>query len=364
MPNAGRTGDGGSPRRQQRHATARSGAVTIGDVARRAGVSVATVSRALRALPNVSSETRRRVQEAAHDLDYHIDRTASRLATGRTETVGVVVPALDAWYFSRVLAGVEATLGEAGYDLLVTSVSDVASRHRLASGNAPLRKRVDGLIFVDELLTDDEIEALRQTGMRVVTVGQRTGCFPAVTVDHREAARAATEHLVELGHRRIACVSGFLESDLTFSVPGQRQAGHHDALRRVGVEAPAELVVRTGPGLEHGAEVAHRLMAIDEPPTAFLASSDELAGGVLLALRSLGLAVPRQVSVVGFDDREVSAAIGLTTVWQDPCAQGRAAAELLVESATMAGPEGDPREVVAGTRLVVRHTTGPATGSA
>jgi LacI family transcriptional regulator, repressor for deo operon, udp, cdd, tsx, nupC, and nupG len=364
MPNAGRTGDGGSPPRSPRHAGARTGAVTIGDVAREAGVSVATVSRALRALPNVSSETRRRVEQAAHDLDYHIDRTASRLATGRTETVGVVVPALDAWYFSRVLAGVEATLSDAGYDLLVTSVSDVASRHRLASGNAPLRKRVDGLIFVDELLTPDEIEALRQTGLQVVTVGQRTGCFPAVTVNHRDAARSATEHLVGLGHRRIACVSGFLESDLTFSVPDERQAGHHDALRQVGVEPPAELDVRTGPGLEHGAEAARRLMAIDEPPTAFLASSDELAGGVLIALRSLGVPVPRSVSVVGFDDREVSEAIGLTTVWQDPCAQGRAAAELLVESATMADGEAEPREVVVDTRLVVRDTTGPVAGTA
>jgi LacI family transcriptional regulator, repressor for deo operon, udp, cdd, tsx, nupC, and nupG len=334
-----------------------SAGVTIDDVARRAGVSVATVSRALRSLPNVSAATRHKVEAAAAELDYHIDRTASRLATGRTETVGVVVPMLDAWYFSRVMSGIEAILSEAGYDVLVTSVTDEAARHRLASGNAPLRKRVDGLIFVDVLLTPDEISALDQTSLHIVTVGQRTGAFPAVTIDNRGAARDLVAHLVDLGHRRVGFVAGGPAADLPFSVPGERRDGYADGLDKAGVGHDEGLEVWTGFTLAQGAAAARQLLEMPDAPTAIFAASDVLAFGALQAARELGRAVPGELSVAGFDDREVSSAMDLTTVHQDPAAQGRAAAALLLEEPARRDHSETLHEIVAETRLVLRGTT-------
>lgn len=347
---------GPAVRRRRTRTIDRGRPATIDDVARRAGVSGATVSRALRALPNVSSDTRRRVEAAAAELDYHIDRTASRLATGRTETVGVVLPSIATWYFSGVLEGIESILGDRGFDLLVTSVHDSAARHRLASGNAPLRKRVDGLIFVDVLLTPDEVRDLGTSSMRVVTVGQETGAFHSVTIENRLAARNATRHLVNLGHRRIGFVAGDPRSGLPFSVPRERHDGYVEALSEAGVGHRAELVVATGASVADGAQAAAQLMAVAEPPTAIVAGTDDLAFGILQTLRSLGYGVPEDVSLVGFDDRDLSAAVGLTTVWHDPAEQGRLAAELFVESMELAGQEA-PRAVHAGTRLVVRSTT-------
>jgi LacI family transcriptional regulator, repressor for deo operon, udp, cdd, tsx, nupC, and nupG len=335
-------------------------AATIGDVARAAGVSVATVSRALRALPNVSPTTRASVEEAAAELDYHIDRTASRLATGRTETVGVVVPMFDTWYFGRVLAGVEATLRTGGYDLLVTSVTDTASRHRLASGNAPLHKRVDGIIFVDVLLSEDEIEALERSSLHVVTIGQRTGTFPSVTVDNRAAARGAVRHLVDLGHRRIGCVSGSPATDLEFTVPADRRAGYVDALDAAGLDHEPALEIVTGVSTKDGERAAARLLDVDPAPTAVFAASDDLAYGVLQHARQ----AEQELSVVGFDDRDLSASMGLSTVRQDPVEHGRLGAELLIDASHRTGSDAPAREVVAGTRLVVRASSVPAAAGA
>lgn len=355
----------GGRRTRRSRAEDRAPGATIEEVARLAGVSRATVSRALRRLPNVAAETRQRVEAAADELDYHIDRTASRLATGRTETVAVVVPTLSTWYFGQVLGGIEATLADRGLDVLVTSVHAPAARHRLASSAAPLHKRVDGLIFVDVLLTPDEVAALEQSTLHVVTVGQRTGRFPSVTLENRLASRSATQHLLNLGHRDIAFVAGDLSSGLHFAVPGDRRDGYADALAGAGIERRPELELETGSTVEHGAQAAARLLSTARPPTAVVAASDDLAFGALRTLRDLGYAVPGDVSIVGFDDRELSAAVGLTTVRHDPTEQGHLAAGLLADAATGAiGP--GPHDVVAETRLVVRSTTsrpdaGPAT---
>jgi DNA-binding LacI/PurR family transcriptional regulator len=347
------------PERRRRGRVGAARPATIEDVARRAGVSGATVSRALRSLPNVSDETRLRVEAAAAELDYHIDRTASRLATGRTETVGVVLPSIAPWYFSGVLHGIESVLGDRGFDLLVTSVHDSAARHRLASSSAPLRKRVDGLIFVDVLLTPDEVHGLSTSSMRVVTVGQATGVFDSVTIENREAVRNATRHLRNLGHRRIAFVAGEAPSGLPFSVPTERHDGYVEALVEAGLEPCPELVMATGIEIASGADAAAQLMAIADPPTAIVAASDDLAYGILHTLRNLGYSVPHDVSVVGFDDRDLSAAVDLTTVWHDPAEQGRLAADLFLEASD--GPEERThRDVLAGTRLVVRGTTAKA----
>lgn len=304
----------------------------------------------------MSGDARERVAAAARELDYHIDRTASRLATGRTETVGVVVPDLNTWYFSGVLSGIEATLAEATYDVLVMSVHDEAARGRLASGNAPLHKRVDALIFIDVLLSDPEVRELRRAPLHVVTVGQQTRSFPSVTIDNRDAARTVTQHLVNLGHRRIGFVSGEPDIALRFSVPEERRAGFTSALGGAGLRVDNDIVIRTGSRAQDGAAAAATMMATPEPPTAIVAATDELAFGVLSTLSNLGYRVPNDISVAGFDDRELSESVGLTTVAHDPQLQGRLAAELVL-GASVGDDEAKATHLTADARLVVRSTT-------
>lgn len=333
-----------------------SGRPTINDVAVQAGVSVATVSRALRGLDNVTEQTRNRVEQAARDLEYHIDRRASRLATGRHETVGLVVPRIDTWYFSTVLAGIESVLGHDD-DLLLVCVDDAAARTQLVAGSAPLGKRVDGLIFVDVLLAPDEAASLQRAGLRVATIGQQVEGFPSVTIDNFGAARLATEHLSGLGHEHIALISGVVDTSLPYSVPTDRRRGYLATMAEQGHQADECSIVDTAIGIEEGARAMAQLLDTDIPPTAVFAVADELAFGAIAELRRRGIDVPGDVSVVGFDDHPLAAAMDLTTITQDPYHQGLVGAELF-ES-----PVGDglpATQLEAPTALVIRGSSGVA----
>lgn len=346
------------PRRRAR-TRSRPDGVTIEEVARRADVSVATVSRALRGLPNVAPSTRSRVEQVARDLSYHVDTYASRLATGRSDTVCLAVPNINTWYFGQVAAGVEAVLADAGMDVLLHSVDDAAGRTRLLSGQSSVRRRLDGLILVDVLLTAPEIRTLAGERVHVVTVGQRTDEFPSVTVDNRGAAAAATRHLVDLGHERVGLIRGSTHTSLPFDVPGHRRQGYVEALLDVGLDYHADLEADGGFSVRGGAEAMAHLMTSARPPTAVFALSDEMAMGALKEARVLGLRVPEDVSVVGFDDHELASVFDLTTVRQDPEWHGAAAGRLLLglDDETVG-----PAHVVGGTRLLVRSTTGPPGG--
>lgn len=343
------------PRRRTR-ARARTDGVTIEEVARRASVSVATVSRALRGLPNVAPSTRSRVEQVARDLNYQVDTYASRLATGRSDTVGLAVPNINNWYFAQVAAGVEAVLSDAGMDVLLHSVDDSAGRTRLLSNLSAMRRRLDGLILIDVLLTPAEIRALAADPIHVVTVGQRTEEFPSVTVDNRGAARAATRHLLHLGHHRIGLIGGPTRSSLPFDVPGHRRQGYVEALLEADIEYHANLEADGNFSVKGGSEAMVHLMTEARPPTAVFALSDEMAMGALKSAADLGLRVPDDVSIVGFDDHELAAVFDLTTIHQDPEWQGASAGRLLLGLDDEPPPE--VAHVVGETRLLVRGTTG------
>ncbi len=345
--------------RRRSRTRARPDGVTIEEVARRASVSVATVSRALRGLPNVAPSTRSRVEQVARDLDYQVDTYASRLATGRSDTVGLAVPDISTWYFAQVAAGVEAVLAEAGRDVLLHSVEDAAGRTRLLSSQSSVRRRLDGLILIDVLLSPAEIHTLAQDRVHVVTVGQRTQEFPSVTVDNRSAAHTATRHLLDLGHERIGLIGGSPRTPLPFDVPGHRRQGYVEALLEADLDYHAELEADGGFSVSGGGEAMAHLLSAPRPPTAVLALSDEMAMGALKAARDLGLRVPDDLSVVGFDDHDLAGVFGLTTVRQDPAWQGASAGRLLL---SLDGAPGDVSHVVGETHLLVRSTTGPPGG--
>lgn len=327
---------------------------SIDDVAKRAGVSVATVSRALRGLPNVAPSTRRRVVEAAKELGYVADATAARLATGRTLTVGVAVTHVSQWFSTQVLSAIEAVLTHAGYDLLLLPVVDADDREQLASGHR-LQGRVDGLIAVDVALDDAQQRTLAATGPPAVLLGVGSSRLPSVGIDNTAAARSAVEHLLDLGHRRIGLVGHVLDGPQDFPSARERRDGYLGAVEAAGVAHDPGLEAVGNFSLDGGMEAAAELLDRDDPPTAVFALSDEMAAGALRAARARGLAVPADVSVLGFDDHEMAPALELSTVAQPVAAQAQRAAELLL--GLLAGEPAEPRRFLLPTRLVRRATT-------
>lgn len=330
-------------------------AATIEDVAQAAAVSVATVSRALRGLPHVAPETRARVIAAANALHYVADPSASRLAAGRTRTIGVVVPRIGQWYYATVLDAVEAIVGAAVHDLLPFHLADPEARTRFLD-QLPFRKRVDGLIIVDVPMSDAQMGRMAEANVPIVTVGLRTEAFSSMTIDNVGASHMATEHLIGLGHTRIGLIGGLRPAPFDFPNQVMRRQGFEQAMESRGVPIRSELVANGELNLSGGAEAMQALLHSRVRPTAVVAMSDEMAIAAIQVVRDVGLRVPEDVSIVGFDDHEVAEYVGLTTIRQDVAAQGRAAAGMILES--LVAPR-EPHHEVQPTRLVVRRTTGP-----
>ncbi len=328
---------------------------TIEDVAVAAGVSVATVSRALRGLPHVAPATRQRVVQVATELAYRPDPAAARLATGRSQAVALAVPVLNSWYISQVESGAEAVCSADGYDLIIMGVTGEPARRSLLAEESSLHRRVDGVVFIDIAVDDDDVARLAERGLAVVTLGNVTATCPSVTIDEDEVARLATEHLLSLGHRRIGLLGGQRDDPLGFSVPRRRRAGHHATLERAGVEIDPDLEGIGNFSVMGGRDAMAGLLQLPDPPTAVFAMSDEMAFGAMLAARERGLDIPRDVSVVGVDDHDLSIVVGLTTVQQPVADIGSRAARLLLDQIT--GAAATPAHIRSPVSLVVRATT-------
>lgn len=330
--------------------------VDIAAVAARAGVSTATVSRALRGLPNVSEDTRERVLRAAQELDYVVSPTASRLASGRTHSVGVVMPYIGRYYFSQVLSGAEAVLSEAGYDVLLHALPDDRSRARFFD-ELPLRRRVDAVIIVTLPLTGDQVAQFESLGVPIGTVGLRLPGTSGVRIDDVEGARTATTHLVNLGHERIALIGGGLSwsEPNPFTTPEDRRTGYRAALADAGLAWRAEYEVDGMYTTVGGEQAMGRLLSLSDPPTAVFAQSDRMAVGAMHALRRAGLSCPQDISIVGFDDHEVAAPLDLTTIAQPMVEQGSTAARQVLD--VLEGRA--PWQTVLPTHLVLRSSTSP-----
>lgn len=333
---------------------------TIKDVAEAAGVSIATVSRALHGLPRVSEATRQRVLAAAADLRYVASPSAASLASGQTNAIGVVAPFVNRWFFAAIVHSAEERLRRAGYDLLLYSLGTDAEERRRAFSGTLLRKRVDAVLVLGLHPTEEEVAALSAAGGPVAIVGKDVPGWASVRIDDRAAARSAVRHLIDLGHRRIGFIGGEADDPLHSALPGDRQAGYRTELAAAGLPADPGLEVAGGFTVSGGHEAATRLLALPERPSALFAASDEMAMGAVQAARRAGLRVPQDVSVIGIDDHEMAELMDLTTVAQPVAAQGVLAAEMLL--AALADPERPRPAVVVPTELVVRGTTGPAPG--
>lgn len=338
------------------------GRARIEDVARASEVSVATVSRALRGLPNVAESTRLRVMAVAADLHYQPDPAAARLAAGRTRTVIVMVPHLASWYFSTVIAGAEAVCNESGYEFVVVGVGSSTECTRLLADTTHLERRADGVIIVNIPVTDEQDASLHERRIALSTVGVRAGGAPSVFVDDNAVGHLAATTLAGLGHRRIAMLSGQDADPLNFAVPTRRAMGFRAGLADVGLTLPDDFVVGGNFGIDGGREAAVRLLDLPEPPTAVFAMSDEMAFGALMELEHRGLRPGVDVSVLGVDDHDASRVVGLSTIRQDVGSQGATAARSLVAEMSdgrVGGPTDRVEPVMSPIELVLRRTTGP-----
>jgi DNA-binding LacI/PurR family transcriptional regulator len=328
---------------------------TIADVAERAGVSKATASRALTGRGYVAEATRRRVEDAADALDYIAHSSATSLATGRTQTVGIVMPPVDRWFFAELLAGIQESLFALDYDLSLYGVPERSStRERLFESVLP-RRRFDGIIAVGIQPSALELEQLQRTGRPLVSVGPYSEGSSSVSIDDTAAARIATEHLIELGHADIAFVGGQTDAaDLRFG-DARRLDGYRGALESAGLAARIRVVGAT-PTMPGGyAAAAGMLGDRRNRPTAIVGVCDEAAIGAVIAARRLGIAVPSELSVVGIDDHEHADMFALTTIGQSPREQGHEAVRLLTQQ--MADADTPLEHVSAASALVVRNST-------
>ena len=344
--------------------------VRLRDVAERAGVSVGSASQAFGRPELVSAEVRKRVLAAAEALGYPgPDPVARRLRTGRAGAVGLIFSERLGYQFTdptapAFLRGVALGMQEAPNGLLL--IPD--SRYRAEAARTVREAAVDGFIIYSASQNDPRVEAALARRLPVVTVDQPRGAAtPFIGIDDRGAARSAAEHLRELGHHRVAVLSfvtaldpgGALELDLSV----ERLEGYREGL---GDAWDAELVRTCRPNAPEPARKATlELLRGPDPPTAILAMSDILAIGALEAAAELGVSLPAELSIVGFDDSPAALHTNppLTTVAQPHEEKGRLASQWLLEEVDRGeGPSGHPRRAILPTQLIVRESTGPPGG--
>ncbi len=326
----------------------------IKDVALHAGVSVTTVSHVVNGTRFVSEVVRQRVEAAVRELDYVPSAVARSLKHNTTHTFGMVIPNNSNPYFAEIIRGVEDRCFAAGYNVILCNSNDDPER-QAAYLRVLAEKRIDGLILV--VTGSDAVVRATLGGINtpLVLLDREVSGVSSdlVEVNHVLGSQMATEHLLELGHPRVACISG----PPGLSPSSQRRAGWKDALEKAGVERKESDLAR-GDFTARGGYLAMQTLLKRRPrPTAVFACNDLMAVGALTAAREAGIAVPQQLSIVGFDDIELAAfsAPPLTTVAQPKLEIGTLAAELLLERVSASRSES--RRVILDPKIKVRGTT-------
>ena len=329
---------------------------TIQDVAEEAGVSVATVSRALRGMDHVADGTRQRVAAVAARLGYVPHFGAAVLAGGATRTMGLVAPYFNIWYTSQILAGVEEVLSAAGHDLVIYAADTHTNRERFIRRAPSLRTRIDGLLVVDFFPDAGQLRRLVASGLSLVALGEHLDGVASISIDNFDAARRATRHLLEIGHRNIAIAGAQQVSLDPAPVLAARIDGYRAALTDFGIKPRPEYSLPGMLTVDGGREAVDELMNQSERPTAVFFLSDEMAMGGLAQARGHGVDVPTELSVVGFDDHDLAGAYGLTTMRQRVRELGTIAAQRML---AMSESDGDTAAELMPVDLVVRDSTAP-----
>jgi LacI family transcriptional regulator len=328
---------------------------TIRDVAKKAGVSVATVSRVLNNSPTVTEQTHARVMEAIKELDYSPSQIARRLSLGRTHTIAVILPYLTLPSFVERLRGVQYALAESQYDLILFSAETPAKVDHYLN-DLSRRERIEGIIVISLQLEYLQVSRFRNSQVHVVLVDARHPEVSSIVVDDVAGGYMATRYLIELGHRRIAFLSDYLDNPFNFVAMRHRFQGYRQALEESAIHFRSEYHQQGELGGREAYPQAKRLMMVSDRPTAIFAASDIHAVGVLKAAQELGIKVPEELSVIGYDGIRDSEYLEITTIRQPLFDSGVLSVRTLFSALEEFKQEAE--QIVMPTELVVRGTTG------
>lgn len=326
---------------------------TIYDVAERAGLSIATVSRVLNSPDKVNEATRARVMEAIDALGFVPKAEARARALQSTGRIGVLTPFFTAPSFVQRLRGVAAALVETHHELVIYTVESQESLKNYLS-TLPLTASLDGLIVMSLAFDPAEARRLVDHGLQTVLIEFPQKLFSSVEIDDVAGGEMAVEYLLDKGHRRIAFLGDTDLPEYAIHPVSLRLVGYRKAMAAAGLAAP-EHYIRLAPySPEQARQVARELLALSDPPTAIFAATDLQAIGVLKAARELGLRVPNDLALIGFDDLDAADYVDLTTVRQPLDDSGRVAVELLLER--IADPSRPLKHVQLALSIVERGT--------
>lgn len=330
---------------------------TIADVAAHAGVGVGTVSRVLTGHRQVSPETREIVLASIEALHYKPSRSSARRAAEKTGYVGVVVPFFDAPSVYPRVQGIVRRLQPHGFHAVLYDINspDMA---RKSMFDLPHSTTLSGLIVISLPLLQEEAERLASASFPTILMDTRHAALASVTVDDFEGGRLATNHLISMGHVDIAFVGEPIHNPFGFVSSRFREDGYRAALSDAGLPVPAGYVRHAAHLRTAARQQALQLLALPHAPTAIVAASDMQALGVMEAIDACGLASPGDVSVIGYDDIDLSSHVGLSTIRQPLIGSGERSASLLLEALANGGKTEAFDERLA-VDLVVRATTGP-----
>lgn len=328
--------------------------VKMSDVAEKANVSKATVSRVLRNPETVKKATRDKVMAIIEQMNYQPNILARHFRRSQTNTILVVIPNILNTVFSHMLGGIEHAAGKHGYRVLLANTNKQVEKEYEYLDHLKQRQ-VDGMILLSARMDKDVLQEVLEEYPVVLTADYLEGvAIPTVTIDNVSSARTATEHLINLGHQRIAHITG----PIHLLVSQDRLKGYRQALLQNELDVDNILIQEGDFSHESGYNQMNKLLALEHPPTAVFAANDEMATGVIKAAKDKGLSVPKDIAVVGFDNIKLSYIYepGITTIAQPMFDMGKKAMELLLQQIN--GEEMPKKQHVLESELIIRESCG------
>ncbi|MCB2179965.1 LacI family transcriptional regulator [bacterium] len=332
------------------------GPVTIRDVAKKANVGVGTVSRVLNNSPSVADSTRERVLAAIKELDYSPNPIAQQLSSGLTHAIAVTLPFLTYPSFVERLRGVQHALAQSNYQLILYSAETPDHRDQQFEDLAR-QTRSDGVLIISIPLSEAHAERFLRSKTPTVLVDIFYPKMNRVYVDDVHGGYIATKHLIELGHEKIGFISDIVQTRFEFVAMANRLQGYHKALTEFGIPIIPEYHLEDDHGRAEAARMAHALLKLKDPPTAIFAASDTQAIGVLDAAQELGISVPEELSVIGYDNIRDAEYLNLTTIAQPLFESGFEGARLLLK--ILKEQPDEVQEISMDLELIERATTAP-----
>ena len=331
--------------------------MNIKEVANRAGVSVATISRVLNHPESVAPATRKRIEGVMESLDYTPNWFARGLKLNRTGTIALMVPEILDQGYMEIAKGVEDVARQKDQNIILATTEEDRNRE-LKTIESFIERKIDGLIIVSSVLTKKDLTLFRNQKMPVVFIGKNpelTGVNGVLT-NYGEAAAEAVNHLIEIGHRRIAMIRG----SRPFNENREKSDGYHQAMEKAGLDHSEGWVVEEENTIEGGFLAMSKLFSEGRKPEAVFVTSDYMAIGAMDKIKQMGMKVPEDIAIIGFDNLRISGYVEpkLTTVAKPMYRMGLVAARLLMDTIEEDRPDAEPQEIMIQSKLKIRKSCG------